>query len=166
MLKIRPAQPGDAPLMLELIRELAEYEREPDVVRATEESLARDGFGPQPRFQCVIAEWNGEPAGFALFFYNYSTWEGRAGIYLEDLFVRPAYRKRGIGKAFFAHLARRVIDENLGRLVWQVLDWNQPAIDFYRSLGGRLGSEWITMRLSGDDLKRVANLDFKSDPGG
>jgi GNAT superfamily N-acetyltransferase len=133
--------------ILELVRELAEYERKPDAVCATEADFLRDGFGSQPRFHCVIAEWEGQPAGFALYFYNYSTWEGRAGIYLEDLYVRPAFRRRGIGRSFFVWLARLAIKEDLGRIVWQVLDWNQPAIDFYQSLGAAPLSGWTTMRL-------------------
>jgi GNAT superfamily N-acetyltransferase len=156
MLHIRPAVPADVPLILSFVRELAEYEREPEAVVATEDDLLRDGFGAQPRFHCAIAEWDREPAGFILFFYNYSTWEGRAGLYLEDLYVRPAYRKRGIGRAFFSYLAERAVRENLGRVVWQVLDWNQPAIDFYQSLGAKHMQEWNTMRLTGPALLRVA----------
>jgi GNAT superfamily N-acetyltransferase len=156
-LKIRGAEREDVSLILSFVRELAEYERAPDAVRATEGGLLRDGFGANPRFRCLIAEWNGEPAGFALFFYNYSTWEGRAGIYLEDLFVRPPFRKLGIGRALFAYLSRLVVEEDLGRLVWQVLDWNQPAIDFYKSLGAERSAEWLTMRLSGKALRDVAS---------
>ena len=157
MLRIRPAEPGDVALVLSLIRELAEYERQPDAVKATESDLLRDGFSDPPRFHCVIAEWNREPAGFALFFYNYSTWNGRAGIYLEDLFVRPPFRKQGIGRAIFRHLARRAVDESLGALVWHVLDWNQPAIDFYKSMGAHLRPEWLGMRLAGEALVRAAH---------
>jgi GNAT superfamily N-acetyltransferase len=156
MLAIRAAEESDTALILSFIRELAEYEREPSAAVATEEDLLRDGFGPQPRFHCLIADWDHTPAGFALFFYNYSTWEGRAGIYLEDLFVRPAFRKRGIGRALFASLAQRAIDEKLSRVAWQVLDWNQPAIDFYKSLGARPAAEWQTMRLSGDAIRALA----------
>lgn len=156
MLQLRPARPNDASLILAFVRELAEYEREPEAVRATEEDILRDGFGSERRFQCVIAEWGDEPAGFALFFYNYSTWEGRAGLYLEDLYVRPLFRGRGIGRALFRHLAERAVNENLGRLVWQVLDWNRPAIEFYESIGARHASAWITMRLTGEALERAA----------
>jgi GNAT superfamily N-acetyltransferase len=156
MLELRIARPADARLILALVRELAEYEREPEAVKATEQDILRDGFGGEPRFQCVIAEWGGEPAGFALFFYNYSTWEGRAGLYLEDLYVRPLFRKRGIGKALFQHLAKRAVDEDLSRLVWQVLDWNGPAIEFYESIGARHASDWMTMRLTGEALRRAA----------
>jgi GNAT superfamily N-acetyltransferase len=156
MLHIRAARPADASLILSLVRELAHYEREPDAVNATEADLLRDGFGHPRRFECVIAEWRGEPAGFALFFYNYSTWHGRAGIYLEDLFVRPIFRGKGIGRALFQHLAQRTLDEHLTRLVWQVLTWNEPAIQFYRSLGAEPMSEWQGMRLTGEPLKRLA----------
>ncbi|HWF46312.1 MAG TPA: GNAT family N-acetyltransferase [Bryobacteraceae bacterium] len=156
MLTIRPAVSGDIPLMLALIRELAEYERSPESAVATEEDLMRHGFGAQPRFQCVIADWDGEPAGFALYFYNFSTWTGRAGIYLEDLFVRPVHRRKGIGKELFRYLAAKTQEEHLSRLVWQVLDWNQPAIDFYLSLGATPLADWQTMRLSGDALEALA----------
>ena len=142
--------------MLALIRELAEYERSPESAVATEEDLLREGFGAQPRFKCVIAEWNGEPAGFALYFYNFSTWTGRAGIYLEDLFVRPAHRRKGIGRDLFRYLAAKTREENLCRLNWQVLNWNQPAIDFYLSLGASPLTDWETMRLSGDALQALA----------
>jgi GNAT superfamily N-acetyltransferase len=155
MLQLRTAVREDVSLILALIRELAEYEGE-TAVRATEDDLIRDGFGHQPRFECVIAEVDGTPAGYALFFYNYSTWEGRAGIYLEDLYVRQQFRQRGIGRALFRLLAERALQENLARVVWQVLDWNQPAIDFYTSIGTRRAWEWQTMWLSRDELRRIA----------
>jgi GNAT superfamily N-acetyltransferase len=155
-LHLRPAIQADIPEILALIRELADYEREPDAAKATAEDLLRDGFGEQPRFRCVMAEWEGKIAGFALYFYNYSTWEGRAGIYLEDLFVRPAFRRHGIGRAFFAWLARHAVEEGLTRVVWQVLDWNQPAIEFYQSMGAIQAASWKTMRLTGDALRSVA----------
>ncbi len=123
------------PLILEFIRELADYEREPQAAVATAADLLRDGFGPEPKFRVDIAEWSGEPAGFALYFWNYSTWQGKPGLYLEDLFVRPRFRGKGIGKALLVHLARVAVKNNCGRLVWQVLDWNTPAIEFYKSLG-------------------------------
>jgi GNAT superfamily N-acetyltransferase len=157
MLKIRPAEAADVPLILSFVRELAEYEREPHAVCATEADLLRDGFGPTPRFHCIIAEWDGQPAGFALYFYNYSTWKGRPGIYLEDLYVRPAFRKRGIGRSLFVWLARLAVKENLGRIVWQVLDWNQPAIDFYQSLGATPTLGWRTMRLTGSAIRNLSS---------
>ena len=157
MLTLRPAEAADVPLILSFVRELAEYEREPHAVCATEADLLRDGFGPQPRFHCIVAEWDDQPAGFALYFYNYSTWKGRPGIYLEDLYVRPAFRKRGIGRSFFVWLARLAVKENLGRIVWQVLDWNQPAIDFYQSLGAAPASGWRTMRLAGSAIQNLSS---------
>lgn len=156
MLIIRAATAADVPLMLSLVRELAEYEKAPESVLANETDLLRDGFGPTPRFECVIAEWSGEPAGFALFFYSYSTWDGHAGIYLEDLFVRPAQRGKGIGKALFRHLAQRAVREELTRIGWSVLDWNTPAIDFYKSLGATHSAEWQKMKLSDEALQALA----------
>jgi GNAT superfamily N-acetyltransferase len=156
MLSIRPATPQDARLILDFIRDLAEYERAPEAAVATEADLLRDGFGPNPKFQCVIAEWDGAPAGFAFYFYNYSTWQGRPGLYLEDLFVRPQYRGKSIGKALLVHLAQVAVRENCGRFQWQVLDWNTPAIQFYESLGARKLTEWLTMRLEGEDIEKLA----------
>ncbi len=153
---IRPALPADAPLMLELIHELAAYEREPDAVLANEADLLRDGFGPQNYFECLIAEEDGEPAGFALYFFNYSTWRGRAGVYLEDLFVRPRFRGHGIGKALLGRVAAVAVERECARLQWQVLDWNQPAIDFYKSLGAEFLNEWRTMRVTDEALLRLA----------
>ncbi|MCU1285227.1 MAG: acetyltransferase [Acidobacteriales bacterium] len=160
MLSIRPASIEDVPLILELIRELAEYEREPQAAIATAEDLIRDGFTREaaPKFRVVIAEWDGRSAGFALFFYNYSTWQGRPGLYLEDLFVRPVFRGKGIGKALLVHLANTAVKENCGRFQWQVLDWNTPAIDFYKSLGAEVMKEWLTMRVENDALQRMAAL--------
>jgi len=156
MLTLRPAERTDIPLILQFIRDLAEYEREPQAAVATAADLERDGWGPEPKFRVVIAEWNGEPAGFAFWFFNYSTWQGRPGLYLEDLFVRPAYRGKGIGKALLVHLAQIASRENCGRFQWQVLDWNQPAIDFYESLGARRMNEWLTMRVEGEALRNLA----------
>ncbi len=158
MLTIRPAAPVDATLIRDFIRALALYERDPDAAVVTEADLLRDGFGPVPKFWCVIAEWNGAPAGFAFWFYNYSTWQGRPGLYLEDLFVHPEFRGKGIGKALLLYLAQRAVSENCGRFQWQVLDWNQPAIDFYESLGAKVMKEWLTMRVEGDALLRLAEL--------
>jgi GNAT superfamily N-acetyltransferase len=156
VLTLRPAEPRDVPVILQLIRELATYEREPDAVTATEADLLRDGFGERPRFHVVLAEWDGAPAGFAFYFHNYSTWQGRPGLYLEDLFVRPELRGKGIGRALLVHLARIAVAEGCGRYQWQVLDWNQPAIDFYEAMGGRIHREWLTVRVAGEDLARLA----------
>jgi len=156
MLTIRPATVADVPLILQFIRELAEYERDPQAAVATAADLLRDGFGPEPKFRVDMAEWSGEPAGFAFYFWNYSTWQGRPGLYLEDLFVRPRYRGKGIGKALLVHLARVAVKNNCGRLVWQVLDWNTPSIEFYNSLGAETMKEWLTMRVTGEALVRLA----------
>lgn len=158
MLKIRPATRKDAALIVELIRVLAEYEREPKAAVVTKADILRDGFGRQPRFHAVIAEWDRQPVGFALWFYNYSTWQGRAGIYLEDLFVRPEFRGKGIGKALLAHVAKIAVKQKCGRYVWQVLDWNTPSIQFYESLGAKIMKEWLTMRVQGEALKKLADL--------
>jgi GNAT superfamily N-acetyltransferase len=158
MLNIRPATKEDVGTILELIRALAEYEREPNAVKATEADLLRDGFGPEPRYRCVIAEQDGKPAGFALYFYNYSTWRGRAGIYLEDLFVKPEFRKFGIGKALLLHLAKIAVEQECARYEWTVLDWNTPARDFYESLGAACMPEWLHMRTEGEALKKMAEL--------
>ena len=157
-LHIRSATEADAALIVDLIKDLAEYEREPDKAIATTEDIIRDGFGERPKFRCVIAEWQGEACGFALFYYNYSTWWGRAGIHLEDLFVRPPYRGKGIGKALLVHLAQICLKEDLRRLEWQVLDWNTPAFDFYKSLGARHLKEWWNMRVDGEALRKLAQL--------
>ena len=155
-LVIRPAMPADAGLVLAFIRELADYEKLLHEVEAREDDIARDLFGEQPRVFCEIAEWGGEPVGFALWFYTYSTFQGRHGLYLEDLFVRPEHRGKGIGKAMLANLARRCVDEGLGRLRWWVLNWNEPSIAFYRSLGAEARDEWTTFDLSGEALRRLA----------
>lgn len=157
MLNIRPATVNDIPLILQFILELAQYEKAPQEAVATEKDLLRDGFSAHPKFRVVIAEWEDAPAGFALFFYNYSTWMGRAGIYLEDIFVRPAFRRKGVGKALLAHLARIAINEGCGRFEWQVLDWNTLAIEFYQSLGARAMKEWLTMRVTGEALRNLAS---------
>jgi GNAT superfamily N-acetyltransferase len=151
-LTIRSATPEDIPQILALIKALAEYEREPQAAVATHADLLRDGFGTEKRFHCLIADWDGESVGFALFFYNYSTWRGHAGIYVEDLFVKPAFRGKGIGKALLKRVAAIAVAEGCPRLEWAVLNWNQLAIDFYNSIGAEPMSEWTTMRLSGDSL--------------
>ena len=156
MLSLRPATPADVPLLLALIRELAEYEREPDAVIATEEALLRDGFGPRPLFEVTLAEWGGAPVGFALWFLTYSTWRGQPTLYMEDLFVRPPARGRGAGTALMLHLARTAVARGCGRFVWQVLDWNAPSIAFYESLGARIHREWLTCRVEGAALTELA----------
>jgi GNAT superfamily N-acetyltransferase len=158
MTKIRPATPADIPTILRFIRELATYEREPHAVVATEADLLRDGFGPTPRFTALIADYDGQPAGFALYFTSYSTWRGHHGIRLEDLYVTPTLRGKGIGKALLARLARIAIDEGCPRLEWDVLDWNVPAIAVYESIGAKILTEWRIMRLAGDPLQALAQL--------
>jgi GNAT superfamily N-acetyltransferase len=153
---IRPAAPAESGLVLAFVRELAAYERLAHEVDATEEALAAALFGPNPRVFADLALWNGEPAGFALWFYNFSTFRGRHGIYLEDLFVRPAFRSHGIGRALLRHLARRCRAEGLARLEWWVLDWNEPVLRFYRSLGAVPMGEWTVQRVTGAALERLA----------
>jgi GNAT superfamily N-acetyltransferase len=155
---VRPATPSDAGLVYQFIRDLAEYEKLLDSVEATEADLTAALFGAAPRAFAEIAELDGEPVGFALWFYNFSTFVGRHGIYLEDLFVRPSARGAGAGKALLASLAKRCIDENLGRLEWSVLDWNAPSIAFYDSLGAAAMDEWIIRRMTGEPLRRLAGL--------
>jgi GNAT superfamily N-acetyltransferase len=153
---IRAATPADVPQILAFIRGLALYERAPDEVTATEEGLLRDGFGPRPFYHCLIADHDGLPAGFSLFFFNYSTWKGRPGIYLEDIYVEPEFRGRGIGKALLVQTAKFAVEHNCERLQWEVLDWNTPAIDFYRAMGSEFLDEWRNVRLSGEPLRRLA----------
>jgi GNAT superfamily N-acetyltransferase len=155
MLRIRDAVKADIPLILEFISDLAAYEKAPEQALATAQDLERDGFSDHPRFRVILAEWDGEPAGFGLFFYHYSTWQGRPTLFLEDLFVRPRFRGKGIGKALLVHLARIALDEGCGRFEWQVLDWNTPAIDFYKSVGAEVMREWLTMRLEGEALSNL-----------
>jgi len=157
ILTIEPARRADAPLILQLIRELAEYERLAHVVTATEDDLLRTLFGPNPGAEVRLARWDGAPAGFALFFPNYSTFLGKPGLYLEDLFVRPEYRGRGVGRALLRELANIAIRRGHGRLEWCVLDWNAPAIDFYQKLGAEPMSDWTVFRLAGDALARLAD---------
>lgn len=153
---VRVATIADAPLILAFIRELADYERLLHEVEATEADVRRDLFGENPRAFCDIAEADGTPVGFALWFYNYSTFRGRAGIYLEDLFVRPEARGIGAGKALLARLAQRCVEADLGRLEWAVLNWNAPSIAFYDSLGAGAMTEWTVRRLDGEALSRLA----------
>jgi diamine N-acetyltransferase len=153
---VRPARPEDAGLIFALVRELAEYEKLLGDVDATEDELARALFGAEPRVFCDIAEWDGEPCGFALWFMNFSSFRGRHGIYLEDLFVRPSHRGRGIGKALLVNLAGRCVEKGWTRFEWSVLDWNAPSIAFYKSLGASILDEWKICRVTGDALKTLA----------
>jgi len=153
---IRKATSADVSVILDFIRALAIYEREPDAVSATEEGLLRDGFGPNSFYFCLIAERDEAPAGFALYFFNYSTWLGRPGLYLEDLFVHPEFRGLGIGKALLQKVAAIAVENNCPRLQWEVLDWNTPAIDFYRAMGAEFLDEWRNVRMTGEALARLA----------
>lgn len=154
-MQIRPATQADVPAMLALIHALAVYEREPDAVRIGAAELLQYGFGAQPHFECLIAEDEGSPAGFALFFPIFSTWRGPS-IHLEDLFVEPSHRGRGIGKALLARVAAIAVERNCARLQWDVLDWNAPAIAFYQSCGARMLESWRIMRVTGDALRQLA----------
>jgi GNAT superfamily N-acetyltransferase len=155
MLIIRPATIADAALIRQLIWELADFEKEPDQVRVTDADIARDGFGADPQFHALIAEWDGAPAGFALFFNYYSTWRG-TGFYLEDLFVRPDFRGHGIGTALFARVAHAAKQQDRRFIKWSVLDWNQPAIDMYKALDSEFLDGWRTVLLTGDGLRKLA----------
>lgn len=155
-ISVRLAGADDARLIHGFICELARYEREPDAVEATPASLRADLGRDPPPFECLIAEIDAEPVGFALFFHNYSTWRGRRGLYLEDLFVSERHRGRGAGRALLARVARLAAERNCARMEWAVLDWNQPAIDFYRSLGAEPLDEWTLFRLTGAALERLA----------
>jgi GNAT superfamily N-acetyltransferase len=154
--KIRPAIAADVTKILDFIRALAVYEREPYAVTATEADLLRDGFGSNPIFYCLIAENDGVAAGFALYFFSYSTWLGRAGLYLEDLFVHPEFRGLGIGKALLQQIAVIAVEKGCPRLQWEVLDWNTPAIDFYRAMGAEFMDSWRNVRVTGEALNRLA----------
>jgi GNAT superfamily N-acetyltransferase len=155
-LLIRRARPDEAGLVLSLVRELAEYEKLLHEVEATEEVIGAALFDDNPRLFCDIAEWNGEVAGFAVWFINFSTFSGRSGIYLEDLFVRPAQRGKGIGKALLSHLAKQCVANGWSRLQWSVLDWNTPSIEFYKSLGAVLMDEWTVCKVGGPALTALA----------
>jgi GNAT superfamily N-acetyltransferase len=155
-LSIRPATFRDLPLIAELIRALADYERLADAVRFEEAVLGEKLFGPRPYAEVVIGEIDGAPQGFALFFHNFSTFEGRPGIYLEDLFVRPEARGAGLGKALLAHLAGLAVERDCARLEWSVLDWNAPSIGFYKALGARMMDDWTIMRVDGTALTTLA----------
>jgi len=155
-LRIERATERDVPLILRLIKELAEYERMADEVIATEDSVRATLFGPRPAAEVVVGYAGDEPAGFALFFHNYSTFLGKPGLYLEDLFVVPAFRGRGYGKALLVHLAKLAVERDCGRFEWSVLDWNEPAIGFYKKLGAKPMEAWTIMRVAGDALHNLA----------
>jgi GNAT superfamily N-acetyltransferase len=155
-LVIRPATVADVPIILELIRELAAYERAPNEVVATEEQLANVLFGPRPAAEVLLGFEGKTPVGFAIFFHNFSTWLGRPGLYLEDLFVRPESRGKGYGRALLVHLAKIAHDRGCGRMEWAVLDWNDPAIQFYRTLGAKPLDEWRIFRLTREGIARLA----------
>ena len=156
-LNVRPAVEPDVATILQFIRDLAEYEREPDAVLATEETLGQALFGRDPAAEALIAESNGAPIGFALFFHNFSTWAGRRGLYLEDLYVTPAARNSGAGKALLVALAKLAVERGCARFEWSVLDWNDPAIGFYKSLGATPMDEWTVFRLDGNALATLAS---------
>jgi GNAT superfamily N-acetyltransferase len=154
-LTIRSATASDAATIIGFIAALAAYEKLSHEAKASEADILRDLFGPAPKVFCEIAEWDGKPVGFALWFYTYSTFQGRHGIWLEDLFVDPAMRGKGIGKALLVNLARRCVAEGLGRFEWWVLDWNAPSIDFYKAQGGVMQDEWTKVRVEGAALSRL-----------
>lgn len=156
MLSIRPATVRDAALLSSMIHEFAEFEHLGHEVSITEEDIQREGFGPQPKFRTVIAEWNAEPVGYALFFPFFSSFQGRPGLFLDDIFVRPAFRKHGIGKALLAHVAKIAWEEKFFCMRWEVLDWNKQAINFYNGLGAAFLDEWKPAILIGDALEAVA----------
>jgi GNAT superfamily N-acetyltransferase len=153
---IREAGPSDIGALLRLVRSLAEYEREPDAVEATEESLAAALFGPNPRVHAHVAEVDGRVVGMAVWFLSFSTWTGRHSLYLEDIFVDPDARRHGVGRALMRRLAARAVELGCARMDWSVLDWNEPAMAFYRTLGARPMEEWTTWRVEGDGLARLA----------
>jgi GNAT superfamily N-acetyltransferase len=154
--EIRRARPGEAGLVLSFVRELADYEKLLGAFEATEADIDAALFCDNPRLFCEIAEWQREPVGFAVWFFNFSTFSGRSGIFLEDLFVRPSHRGKGIGKAMLVHLAQQCVANGWSRLQWAVLDWNTPSIEFYKSLGAVLMDEWTVCRLSGPALSALA----------
>ena len=158
---IREAVAADVPEIAALIRELAEYEKEPQAAKATEADLLRDGFGSEPYFRCFMLETETEAgarkvAGFSLYFFQYSTWEGRPSLYLEDLFVRPEYRGRGFGKALLQRVAQVAVERGCTRFQWECLDWNTPSLAFYESMGASVLREWLNLRLTGDALSELA----------
>ncbi len=157
--KIRPARLQDVPIILQLIHDLATYERAPDEVTATEERLVDVLFGEKPAAEVLLGFEEESPVGFAVYFYNFSTWLGRPGLYLEDLFVKPEKRGKGYGRALLIELAKIARDRGCGRMEWAVLDWNEPAIKFYRALGAAPNAEWTIFRLTRDKIEKLANSD-------
>lgn len=157
MLHLRFAQESDCPTILGFIRELAEYEKLLDACVATESELSRHLFGESPKAEVILAEWDAKPVGFALFFHNFSTFLAKPGIYLEDLYVQPSMRGKGIGKALLQELARLAGARGCGRLEWSVLNWNTPSIEFYQSLGARAQDEWSIYRVDGEALEKLAS---------
>ncbi|GGA46583.1 GNAT family N-acetyltransferase [Sphingomonas psychrolutea] len=157
--EIRPANSADVPLILQLVRDLAAFERESDKVIATEPMLFEALFGPHPAAEAVIAELNGTPVGMALFFHNFSTWTGWRGLYLEDLYVTPEARGAGVGKALLQHLAALAVERGCTRFEWSVLDWNEKAIRFYKAMGAEPMEEWTVYRVTGDALAALAGRD-------
>ena len=155
---IRAARPADAELLVNLVRELAVYEKLEQHARAAPDDFRKHLFGPHAAAEAAVAEVEGEPAGFALWFSTFSTFRGQPGLYLEDIFVKPVYRGRGIGKGLLASVAKRAVERGCGRLEWSVLDWNTPAIGFYRSLGARPMDEWTVYRIDDEPLRRLAEI--------
>ena len=158
MINIRPATPADVETLFELIQALAEYEKLSHAVVGTPESLREHLFGDKPYAEAIVAEWEEQKAGFALFFHNYSTFLTKPGLYLEDLFVLPEYRQRGIGKAMLIYLAKLGLARGVGRFEWSVLDWNEPAIAFYQKMGAQVLEDWRICRVSGENLSQLARL--------
>jgi len=158
MLKLRNAKKEDSELIIQYIKELAEFERLSHECDAKPESIQKWLFGETPRAECLLAQWEGKPAGFAIYFYNFSTFMGKPGIYIEDVFIRPEFRRKGIAKKIFGHLAQKALAEGCGRLEWSVLDWNSDAIELYKSFGAQQLNEWITQRVSGGALAKLAGI--------
>ena len=158
-MSLRPAEPRDVPELIAMVLELAEYEKLPEQAIATEADFTRDLFGENPRVHALVVEHEGEVVAYACYFLNYSTWLGRHGIFLEDLYVRPAFRGRGFGKALLIRLAQECVEKGYGRLDWSVLDWNTPSRDFYAALGAEGLTEWVPYRVEGDALVNLARLE-------
>ena len=157
-LSIRQATRADVPQVLSFVKELAEFERLSHLVEATEEIIAEELFGPKSQAEALLAYCGAEPVGFAVYFHNFSTFLGRKGLYLEDLYVRPAHRRRGFGRAILLRVARIAAERNCGRLEWSVLDWNEPAIFFYETLGATIMHEWKLVRVAGSALEKLARM--------